>query len=169
MFNIIFTTGKFPSEWSVSLISPVHKKGSLYDISNFRGISLTPCISKLFETVLNNRLLNWCVEKKGFIKGNRTSDAHIILNNLIDRNIYSCFVDFEKAFDKVPPSILFSKLAKYGITSKFFNVILSMYSDNKTGSSVYHAFLGIVRLERMLSHLWKISSSRSKTSRSFRN
>ena len=144
LFNVILSTGKFPSDWSVSLISPVHKKGSWYDILNFRGISLTPCISKFFETVLNNRLLNWCGEKNilskaqlGFVKGNRTSDAHIILNNLINKYchknnkyLYSSFVDFEKAFDNIPRSILFDKLSKCGITGNFFNVILSMYTNN---------------------------------------
>lgn len=144
LFNIILSTGKYPSHWAVSLISPVHKKGSWYDILNFRGISLTPCISKFFETVLNNRLITFCSNNKilsqtqlGFIKGSRTSDAHIILNNLINnycykkhRYIYSSFVDFEKAFDRIPRSTLFTKLSKCGITGNFFNVILSMYTNN---------------------------------------
>ena len=144
LFNNILVQGKFPSTWTTSLISPVHKGGSPYDILNFRGISLTPCISKFFTTILNNRLIGWCTLHKilsplqlGFIKGNRTSDAHIILQNLIDkycykrgRKIYSAFVDFEKAFDKIPRLNLFSKLLKVGVTGNFFNIIASMYSNN---------------------------------------
>ena len=144
LFNSILNSGAFPNEWKISLISPIHKKGSVHEISNYRGISLTPCISKLFESILNSRLLKWCTEQKifsatqlGFIKGNRTSDAQIILHNLIDKYchkkkkyIFSCFVDFEKAFDRVSRPLLFSKLKSYGLTGHFFNTICSMYCGN---------------------------------------
>ena len=144
LFNNILGSGTFPDLWKTSLLSPVHKKGSIYDITNYRGISLTPCVSKLFESVLNSRLMQWCVNKKvfsdtqlGFFVGNRTSDAHIILHNLINKycqknkkKIFSCFVDFEKAFDRVSRPLLFSKLQKHGVTGDFFNVICSMYCGN---------------------------------------
>ena len=144
LFNNILSSGTFPDFWKTSLLSPVHKKGSIYDITNYRGISLTPCISKLFESVLNSRLMQWCLDKKvfsdtqlGFFIGNRTSDAHVILHNLINKycqknkkTIFSCFVDFEKAFDRVSRPLLFSKLNKYGVTGYFYNVICSMYCGN---------------------------------------
>ena len=74
----------------------------------------------------------------GFIKGGRTSDAHVILNNLIDeycqknnKYIYSCFVDFEKAFDAIPRDLLFKKLFNMGITGNFFNILEQLYIDDK--------------------------------------
>ena len=73
----------------------------------------------------------------GFIPGNRTSDAHIIINNLIKRTchknndkIYGCFIDFSKAFDTIPRDILLKKLLNYGITGKVFNVIRSIYTND---------------------------------------
>ena len=75
----------------------------------------------------------------GFLPGNRTSDAHIILHNLINKYchkngkyIYGCFVDFSKAFDSVPRDVLFKKLIKYGITGNFLDVIMNAYTEDFT-------------------------------------
>ena len=43
--------------------------------------------------------------------------------------LYSCFVDFEKAFDKVWRMGLLLKLEEAGIRGKFYNVIKQMYTD----------------------------------------
>lgn len=56
LFNEIFFTGQFPSEWSVSVITPVHKKGSKSDPNNYRAISLINSLSKIFTTILTTRL-----------------------------------------------------------------------------------------------------------------
>ena len=74
----------------------------------------------------------------GFLPGNRTADAHFILHNLIRKychknnsKIYSCFVDFSKAFDTIPRDILLHKLLSYGIKGKFFNIIKYIYNNEK--------------------------------------
>ena len=57
LFNIILETGCFPEEWAVGLIVPIFKnKGSKNDPNNYRGITLLSCMSKFFNSVLNNRL-----------------------------------------------------------------------------------------------------------------
>ena len=73
----------------------------------------------------------------GFVTGSRTSDAHVIPNNLIDeycqknkKYIYSCFVDFEKAFDTIPRDLLFKKLFNMGINGNFFNILKHLYNDD---------------------------------------
>ena len=74
----------------------------------------------------------------GFVSGNRTSDAHLILHYLTqnychksNRYIYSCFVDFSKAFDCIPRDILFQRLIDKGITGKVFNLIKNIYMHEK--------------------------------------
>ena len=112
---------------------------------NYRGISLISCVFKLFSAVLNNRLMNFCKmknilseEQLGFIPGNRTSDAHLILHNLIQdychkkgEKLFSCFIDFSKAFDSIPRDILLRKLLACGITGKFFNILKNVYTSDK--------------------------------------
>ena len=115
------------------------------DPNNYRGITLMSCLGKLFLSILNARLLE-LVQKNdilgtnqlGFVPGNRTSDAHIIINNIVDKmchrsnkKIFSCFVDFRKAFDLVPRDILLKKLLKYGINGRFFNVIRNIYANDR--------------------------------------
>ena len=102
------------------------------------------CLGKLFLSVLNNRLQKFSLDQNllsetqlGFRKGNRTSDAHIIIRNLVDKychkyntKIYSCFIDLSKAFDSVPRDILLKKLQNFGIKGKFFNIIRGIYAND---------------------------------------
>ena len=146
LFNNILETGKYPIEWATSLITPIHKKGSTSDPNNYRGISLLPCLSKFFSSILQSRILDWALQKNifsrgqlGFLPGNRTSDALIILHNLIDKYchkngkvIHACFIDFQKAFDTIPRDRLLNKLLKLGLHGKVFQVIKSMYTGDKT-------------------------------------
>ena len=59
LFNNIFKVGYFPAQWSECLVVPLHKKGSIYDVNNYRGITLLSCVGKLFTRMLNNRLYDW--------------------------------------------------------------------------------------------------------------
>ena len=145
IFDCILITGNYPTQWATSLISPIHKKGSTSDPNNHRGISLLPCLSKLFSAILQTRITNWALKEKlfskgqlGFLPGNRTSDSLIILNNLIDKycykkgkSIYACFIDFQKAFDTIPRDRLLNKLSKIGINGKVFQILKNMYTGDK--------------------------------------
>ena len=92
-------------------------------------------------SLLNNRLMDFCIIKNiisqnqlGFLPENRTSDAHLIIRNLIQKhchknksNIYSCFIDFSKAFNAIPRDKLLQKLLNYNIKGNFFNTIKYIY------------------------------------------
>lgn len=114
LFNSILNSGKFPANWSHSLITPVHKSGKMDDPNNYRGIAVTSCLGKLFISVLVNRLDLFCDQYKiiddvqgGFRKNSRTSDNMFILNSLIrkfkyeKKTLYTCFINFAKAFDSI--------------------------------------------------------------------
>ena len=58
IFNLSWSSHSFPSIWKTSPIIPIHKMGKLLDFpASFRPISLTSCISKLFERIILSRLL----------------------------------------------------------------------------------------------------------------
>ena len=58
IFNVSWSSHSFPSIWKTSLIIPMHKMGKPLDSpAFFRSISLTPCVSKLFERIILSRLL----------------------------------------------------------------------------------------------------------------
>ena len=127
------------------MIVPVHKDGPRLDPGNYRGITIISCLGKLFLSILNARLVIFAKEHRlltpsqlGFVAGNRCSDAHIIIYNLIrekcheqNSKIFSCFVDFRKAFDSVPRDVLLRKILNMGITGKFFNILRNIYTTDK--------------------------------------
>ena len=145
VLNSLLSQGAGVVNWLASLLVPIHKKGPTDDPDNYRGIALISCLAKFFYAILNNRLLAYCLEKKilsveqlGFLGGNRTSDAHIILYNLINKychkrgaKIYGCFVDFSKAFDSIPRDRLFGKLLENGVTGKFYDLIKYIYEGDQ--------------------------------------
>ena len=159
LFNNILRTNVKIKEWETSIIIPIHKSGTKTDPSNYRGISVMSCLGKLFTSILNLRLKKYeneknilCDEQLGFREGNRTSDALITLYSLIrqychknGRKIYSCFVDFKKAFDSIPRDLLLEKLLKLGVNGKFFNAVKSMYNNDyccvRVGEKLTNTFL----------------------------
>ena len=144
LLNRIFDTNAKIKQFSHSMIAPIFKSGVKTEPNNYRGISLLSCLGKLYAAILNQRLIHYVLEKTilkaeqlGFLPGNRTSDAHIILNTLIqfychknNKKIFACFVDFQKAFDTIPRDLLFNKLLAHGITGKFFNTLKTLYTND---------------------------------------
>ena len=117
LFNDCFELGQYPSTWSDGIITAIHKSGNASDTNNYRCITISSVIGKLFNSIINSRLdkyfekTNLINESQiGFRKEARTSDhmTFFILKNIIDTKInekhcrlYACFVDFRKAFDTV--------------------------------------------------------------------
>jgi hypothetical protein len=151
LFNLIYSTGIFPESWAISMIKPLFKGGNPFDPSDYRGISLTSCLGKLFCAILNTRLVTYLEENNiytphqiAFRKKFRTSDHIFVLHTLINKytsakfrgskgpkNLYVCFVDLKKAFDTVWRGGLFHKLLENGIGGKLYNIITNMYSKSK--------------------------------------
>ena len=145
IMNSLLKQGTGVIQWLTSLLVPIHKKGPTDDPDNYRGIALMSCLAKFFYAILNNRLVEFCLNNKvlspsqlGFLAGNRTSDAHIILHNLINEychkrgaKIYGCFVDFSKAFDSIPRDRMFQKLLDIGVTGKFYDIIKYVYEGDQ--------------------------------------
>ena len=146
LFNSILLNPTIIRKWQVSMIFPIHKKGSKTNPNNYRGISLLSCLGKFFSAVLNSRLFKFVKERNilsksqlGFIPGNRTSDALLILHNLVEfyckkrkTYIFGCFVDFQKAFDSIPRYNLFEKLLTHNINGKFYDCLANLYIGDQS-------------------------------------
>ena len=162
LFNSILSNTWISEDWLMSLITAIHKKGAKEDPDNYRGISLMSCMAKLFLTIINNRLTTFALEHKilspgqlGFVSGNRTSDPHIILNNIVQKychrkkkKLFGCFVDFSKAFDSVPRDLLLDKLSKNGINGKVFEIIKTIYTEDKASVKFGDKFSPTFRTNR---------------------
>ena len=64
IFNLSWQEGTVPQIWKEATIIPVHKKGKdRKKASSYRPISLTTCVVKTMERMLNRRLL-WYLESE---------------------------------------------------------------------------------------------------------
>ena len=149
LFNLILDSGIFPEIWADGLIIPIFKKkGNKNDANNYRGITLISCLSKLFTTVLNNRLKKVCEmilkeNQAGFRPGYSTLDhafslyCIFLLYKRMQKPLYMAFIDYQKAFDTIWRAGLWHKLLKQGISGKFLNVIKNMYDKSKAQVFLY--------------------------------
>ena len=60
LFNFCIDSLVFPNVFKIAQITPIHKKGSLRNISNYRPVSVLNNLSKVFENLLYNRLQSFC-------------------------------------------------------------------------------------------------------------
>ena len=58
IFNKVLNLGIFLDSWSEGFIVPLHKKGSINNPTNYRGITLLSTLGKLFTHIISNRLDN---------------------------------------------------------------------------------------------------------------
>jgi hypothetical protein len=147
LFDSIITSGNFPTQWGDGTISSIFKTGDSNDPNNFRGITITSCLSKLFSKILTNRLETFrknsktaCKEQIAFEKNSRTVDHIFTVQSIIEKyinrkeKIYTAFIDMRKAFDTVLHESILHKLLEIGATGNFYKIIKQMY--NKTNISV---------------------------------
>ena len=50
------------------IIVPIHKKGDIHLVDNYRGVSLLSVVSKCHTSILNTRLYNWLEENDKIVE-----------------------------------------------------------------------------------------------------
>ncbi|MCP4461126.1 MAG: hypothetical protein GY816_24360, partial [Cytophagales bacterium] len=141
LFNVSFATGCIPAEWKAALVVPVHKKGDKASVENYRPISLTCLIMKVFERCIKTTLYSACVgmlddRQHGFVNDKScttqmvpfTDDLALALNNRSRTDII--YFDFAKAFDSVSHDLILHKLKhEFGIDGLMLKFIKSYLKD----------------------------------------
>ena len=143
VFNQCLKHGHYP--WNTAIVSPIHKKGNLYDPNNDRAIAVGSCIGKLFSSILLDHLVRFRTENSpnppnqlGFCAEVRTADHIFTLDTCIQKyvkkqkkKLFTCFIDFKKAFDTICREGLIFKLSQIGIKGRFLEVLSHMYKNSK--------------------------------------
>ena len=139
LFNLIILHGYVPNKFSHCIIVPLIKDRSddVCKLSNYRGISLSPVISKLFEACLSNRYNKFLTSHNlqyGFKKGASCASAVFVMQQTVEyftkrgSNIYLSALDASKAFDRVNHNILFQKLVARNVPRCLIDIIKNWYS-----------------------------------------
>lgn len=155
-----------PSDWTLSIVVAIHKKGDKTDLNNYRGISLMAVGLKILTGIVADRLLNVCearnflhVAQAGFRRREEASLQATALIDVVQRRrnrgkaSYITFIDLKKAYDVVPHAALFAKLERYGIGGTMFAFIKKLYEASRFtaryGDPPFH-FSPVQTLERGL-------------------
>ena len=131
LWDTSFAKGKIPASLKEQFITPIFKKGSKSDPANYRPVSLTSHVIKIFERIIRNTMVSYLEEnyllsnkQHGFRKGRSCLTQLLSHYDTILRNLNSgdetdvIYLDFSKAFDKVDHGLLLKKLKYYGIDGK---------------------------------------------------
>ena len=140
LFNHILCTKEYPKPWKVSKNTPLFKSNDREDVTNYRPISNLSKPSLVFEKILHTKILNIVQSKissqqHGFMKRRATFTQLLQyvhhLSEAADKNTttFNLYLDFAKAFDKVPHQLILSKLQKFGIGGRLLKLIRSYLSD----------------------------------------
>jgi hypothetical protein len=142
-FNKILCEG-YCESLSVGIIHALYKGGDNSQFDNYRGITVGPVLAKVFAMILESRMSQWAEAndlrvkgQAGFRKDFRTTDNLFILRTLIEearfqkKKLYTCFVDFKKAFDTVPRDLLWQVLEGLGISGRILECLRSMYRQDQ--------------------------------------
>ena len=144
LFNKSLQSSTMPDEWKLANVTPIFKKGSKSLPSNYRPISLTSVVCKMLETLIRDKLVNH-LEEKNLLKNTQHGfrNKRSCLTNLLDflydiLNYYDeskavdiIYLDFQKAFDKVPHKRLLIKLKSLGIQGEVLQWVENWLSNRK--------------------------------------
>ena len=144
LFTILLVAGYFPMNWRSVRISMIPKPGKNLKVAkNWRPISLSSCISKIFETCIKERLQKEMVKRKvkenhfqAAYKKGRSCDEHVLR---LEENVahgfanqastVAVFLDVAGAFDKVWTTGLLWKLMKLQLPKHLIGVINGFISN----------------------------------------
>ena len=128
--------------WTNGCILPFPKKGDLGLAKNYRGITLTSIVAKIYNALIRNRkepkIDNILRKNKNGFRRNRSTTSQIltirrILEGLRSKNLLATllFVDFAKAFDSIHRGKMEQILLAYGLQKETVAAIMILYRNTK--------------------------------------
>ena len=138
----IYETGIWPEDFTKSVMIPIPKKAKAVDCADYRTISLISHASKILLKILTKRLegkTEMLISKTqfGFRKGCGTREAIGMMRTLCERSlehgneVFICFVDYEKAFDRVDWVKMLGILKEVDVDWRDRRLIVNLYMQQR--------------------------------------
>ena len=144
IFNLILQSNTIPHQWKTAIVVPIFKKGNRSKVENYRPISLTSCLCRIFESIIYVKILSHLQTNSllspyqfGFLP-HRNSCSQL-LSCLYKWTISFCsktpthviYADYAKAFDSVSHHKLIEILISYGISNSLIHWIANFLKDRQ--------------------------------------
>ena len=131
IFNKSMEEGSVPCDWKLANVTPIFKKGKKGDPGNYRPVSLTSVPCRVMESCMRDDVVDHLVRnalikdsQHGFMR-NKSCTTNLLefLETVTAANdnghaVDVVYLDFSKAFDKVPHRRLVEKFKAHGIAGK---------------------------------------------------
>ena len=153
LFNSCISLNKIPDAFKHAECIPLHKKGSMVDVNNYRGISILPPIAKLFEKLIAQQIRSYFENNKLFFAGQHgfrkhfscESALHELLSDLNknqEKKLISIllFIDYRKAFDLISLKLLIRKLFHYGFNNDALDLVKCYFTNRKQHIKIQDIF-----------------------------
>ncbi|GFS12153.1 endonuclease-reverse transcriptase [Elysia marginata] len=160
LLNEIYDTGQIPTDLTKSIfIALPKKKPGATECELHRTISLMSHITKILLRIVMLRVRNKikpqiAEEQCGFIEGKGTANAIYNPRVLIERalevqkDVYLCFIDYTKAFDRVRYDEIIMQLEQLNIDGKDFRIIKNMHWEQTAAMRVGNETSSFQRIKR---------------------
>ena len=162
--NRTWNEGQLPRSWKTARITPILKKGKpAGKPQSYRPISLTSCLGKVTERMINTRLYHWLEKNKilnetqaGFRRNSRTEDQLFrFVQSTIDgfqqsKHTSAVFIDLQQAYDRVWRKGLLMKMGNMGIHGKMLKWIHAFLTNRTIQTSMDGATSSQLTLEEGL-------------------
>ena len=142
IFEQSLSSGVVPSDWRHATVVPIFKKGTKGSAGNYRPVSLTSIPGKIMESLLKEDIKKHLEEhtliglsQHGFMK-NKSCTTNLVLfmnklTSIVDEGGAAdvFYLDFAKAFDKVPTQRLLLKLKNKGVDGFVYEWVKEWLKD----------------------------------------
>ncbi|KAK3522832.1 hypothetical protein QTP86_004669 [Hemibagrus guttatus] len=133
--NIAWWSGTVPLDWATGVVVPLFKKGGSHSSAS-QGKS----IPEYWRGESDRSLVEPRIQEEqcGFHPGRGTLDQLYTLHRVLEGSwefaqpVHMCFVDLEKAFDRVPRGILWEVLWEYGVHGPLLRAVRSLYNRSRS-------------------------------------
>lgn len=154
-FNAMVDSAEFPNELLKGRLKLIHKAGC-NDIDNFRGLTILPSLSRVFEELLLRQLysyfdsLNLFIGNQfGFLKNSSCQSAALQFVDFVKSNkkkfVAAMFIDLRKAFDTVDTNRLVRKFKRLGLSDNATKLLQHYLQNRETATTLGRSFKDTVR------------------------
>lgn len=157
VLNAIFYRNCLPDSWKRSRTILIHKDGDRTNPSNYRPITISSAVLRLFHRLLAKRIkkaINPSIHQRGFVEidgtmANAMITQYYIRSRTESRKPFNVLsLDLQKAFDTVNQGAVYRAMERMGLSQHLVQYVRSTMEDSVTSIKLGNASSRDIRVKR---------------------